>query len=302
MKRTILSICLLLSGFARGQQSGFATADDHQMFYQKFGETGLPVLIINGGPGMDSRGFEFLAKKIAGFSCQTIIYDQRGTGQSVLRKLDSSTITMDKMVADIEALRKHLGFERWVVLGHSFGGMLANYYASQFPEHVQALIASSSGGLDLLLLEGFDITRPLSPTQRDSFHFYSNQLSAGDTSELVRKKRYEYLAAAYLVDESNVPTVAKRMQQGNMHLNRLVWQDLRRMRFNCKPALSNFEQPVLIIQGTEDILNTTVAQVAQQTFPNAQVLLLENCGHYGWLDRPKTYFSVIENFLKKMQI
>jgi proline iminopeptidase len=87
------------------------------------------VLIINGGPGMNSDGFVGVAQKLSKNN-RTIIYDQRGTGRSTLTKTDTSTITMKLMAADIEALRKQLNIKSWIILGHSFGGMLASYYAS----------------------------------------------------------------------------------------------------------------------------------------------------------------------------
>ncbi|MCB0663128.1 MAG: hypothetical protein KDC24_10335, partial [Saprospiraceae bacterium] len=51
--------------------------------YKTFGE-GKPILIINGGPGMNSNGFQFMAEKIAALGYQTILFDQRGTGGSIL--------------------------------------------------------------------------------------------------------------------------------------------------------------------------------------------------------------------------
>src|ERR1043166_5503116 len=113
----------------RAQNSGFAISSDScKIYYRTFGK-GKPLLIINGGPGMNSDGFEDLAKQLsAGY--QTIIYDQRGTGRSLLKTLDSSSITMKLMLDDIEALRKILKIDRWCVLGHSFGGMLSSYYAT----------------------------------------------------------------------------------------------------------------------------------------------------------------------------
>ena len=55
------------------------------------------------------------------------------------------------MVDDLEVLRKQLQIRQWIVLGHSFGGMLACYYATLFPENIEGLILSSSGGIDLEL-------------------------------------------------------------------------------------------------------------------------------------------------------
>ena len=112
------------------------------LHYKTFGK-GKPILIINGGPGMNSEGFASLAKELSKNNL-AIIYDQRGTGASKIDTISVETMTMELMLEDIESLRKHLNLEKWTVLGHSFGGMLASYYTSKYPEKVTSLILSSS--------------------------------------------------------------------------------------------------------------------------------------------------------------
>ena len=107
------SILLLFSLFFHvsivAQVQGKApTADRHFLHYKVYGK-GTPLVIINGGPGMNSKGFESLAIELSK-NYRVIIYDQRGTGNSVLPKLDGSTINMQLMVEDIESLRRHLKF------------------------------------------------------------------------------------------------------------------------------------------------------------------------------------------------
>ncbi|WP_281777826.1 alpha/beta fold hydrolase, partial [Croceibacter atlanticus] len=151
-----------------------------KLHYQIYGE-GSPILIINGGPGMNSEGFKPLAEELSKTN-SVILYDQRGTGLSTLHDINSVTITINAMAEDIEVLRCHLNIDQWTVLGHSFGGMLAYYYTAKYPEHVSALIQSSSGGLDLTIIERLDIRGSLSQTQRDSLDYYTRKISNGDTS------------------------------------------------------------------------------------------------------------------------
>ncbi|MEO6302620.1 MAG: alpha/beta fold hydrolase, partial [Bacteroidia bacterium] len=143
--RSILSV-LFLSFFvsSQAQKEGFAKCNNVATYYKTFGE-GKPVLIINGGPGMNSNGFTSLAQKLSKKN-KTIIYDQRGTGRSTLEKTDSTTVTMDLMIEDIECLRKTLKINKWFILGHSFGGMLASYYATKYPDNIEGIVLSSSGG------------------------------------------------------------------------------------------------------------------------------------------------------------
>ena len=151
MKKNILLILVIfLNGIIYSQEEGIIKNNDSEIYYRTFGK-GIPILIINGGPGMSSDGFVGLATRLSQ-KYKTIIYDQRGTGKSTIAKPDSTNITINLMVNDIESLRKHLNIDKWIILGHSFGGMLASYYATIYPEHLSAMILSSSGGIDLELL------------------------------------------------------------------------------------------------------------------------------------------------------
>lgn len=282
------------------QEQGY-TAPSHgvRTYYQTFG-TGHPILIINGGPGMNSNGFAQIAKKLSAHN-QTIIYDQRGTGKSTLPVLDTATITMELMVQDMEALRKHLNIETWTVMGHSFGGILASYYATLHPARIDKLILSSSGGLNLDFLSyvGQSINARLSKQERDSLALWNENITHGDTSFYARLQRGKALAPAYLYNKKYVPIIAERLTQGNATINSLVFANLSTIRYDCTEKLKNFQPKVLIIQGKQDIIHEKTARLAQSVFPNARLALLDSCGHYGWLDKEAEYMMAVEKFLQE---
>lgn len=297
-KLKIIFLSLICALVAYGEESKYAISNNVKIHYQIIGE-GDPILIINGGPGFSSDGFLPLAKSMADLGYQTIIYDQRGTGKSTLSVIDSSTITMDLMNADIEAIRKDLGFSQWVVFGHSFGGMMANYYATKYPEKIAAMILSSSGGIDLSLLETAqnNVFSKLSPSDIDSLNYWRAQMAEGTNFKMAQKQHANYLAKACVYNQKYAPIVSERLMQANMGLNSLVWRDLRRIDFDCKKELSYFDKPVLIIQGKDDIVSEALALKADSVFAHSTLVLMDSCRHYGWLDQPHTYFNHIADFL-----
>lgn len=300
MKRIIILLILLFQSFLNYSQEGkFIELADSKIYYQTFGE-GVPILILNGGPGMSSEGFIPLAKELSK-NHQTIIYDQRGTGLSKMNKIDDQTISMDLMVEDIETLRKHLKIQNWVVMGHSYGGMLAYYYASKYPENVKAMIQSSSGGMDLSLLNSLNITNRLSRTERDSLNFYNAKISRGDNSYETRLGRGRFLAPAYLYNKKFVPIIAERLTQGNNDINNLVWANLRKIDYNVKEQMKTFKKPVLILHGSDDIVAREVAETANNILPNSKLFILQNTSHYGWLEQPDQYFGQIQDFLQTIK-
>lgn len=294
-------MCILGVFQAKCQTEGTAqSSDSAPVYYRTFGE-GKPILIINGGPGMNSNGFENLAKALSK-THKTIIYDQRGTGKSKLNVLDSNTVTMKLMAEDMECLRKHLKIEKWTILGHSFGGIMAAYYATLYPERIEGIIFSASGGIDLDLLSyaGDMVNAKLTQQERDSLAYWTKKIAAGDTTHYARLQRGKALAPAYLYDKKYVPILAERLTQGNSLLNELVWSDLERIKYDCSEKLSSFSQPVLIIQGKEDIIKAKTAEKAHTVFKKSKLVFMEDCGHYGWLDNEKVYFKEINAFLKRL--
>lgn len=289
---------VFITSFGFSQTDTTITSGNSKLHYKTFG-VGKPLLIINGGPGMNSEGFAGIAEEISKFGYQTIIYDQRGTGKSTLETTNSETITLDLMVQDMENLRKHLKIEKWTILGHSFGGIMEAYYATLHPETIDKLIFSSSGGLNMKFTSYVSnrLQNNLTKIQRDSLSFYQRKMDNGDNSIATLKKRASFLANAYVFDKSKASIIAARLTQTKFEINALVFENLRKIDFDCTYKFKNFTKPVLVLQGKNDIITTDTAQEISNAFPNSKLVLMDNCGHYGWLDAKEVYLTAIKSFL-----
>jgi proline iminopeptidase len=129
--------------FAQGNDDAgnFANVNGENIWYQIKGE-GEPVVLISGGPGNShlylTPWFDELAK-----NNKVIYFDAFGRGKSSRAK-GKEEYSFQRDVDDLEGLRKALGFNKWSVLGHSYGGMVAQAYAIQHPGAVTKLILSDT--------------------------------------------------------------------------------------------------------------------------------------------------------------
>jgi proline iminopeptidase len=303
MSRAVVVLILMSQVFCMAQEkqshTSHVNSNGVDITYKVKGD-GIPVLIINGGPGFNSLGFQPLADKISEMGVMTILFDQRGTGQSKMNNVNADNMTLSLMVDDIEAIRKDLGIKQWVILGHSFGGMLGAYYTAMHKERVMGLILSSSGGLDLSLLgeTGSMLESKLAPADVDSLRFWRRSYAQSqDTTE--QKKYHYFLSKAYVKSPKYYDIVAERLGQGNMQINRLIWQNMQAINYDLKHNFLDFNAPVLILQGEDDILSPNIAQTANRVFQNSRLIFLKNTAHYGWLDNPIAYFTSIRAFLNQ---
>ncbi|TQI71311.1 proline iminopeptidase [Gramella sp. Hel_I_59] len=269
---------------------------DGKLHYSTYG-AGDPVLIINGGPGISSAGFGELAKLLSEDNI-TIIYDQRGTGNSKIHTNTNTDFTIDLMVEDIEILRKHLGYENWIVLGHSFGGMLAYAYAAKYPERVSAMIQSHSGGMDLRLRDYPDLRDRLSRSQQDELNQLVLKISLGDTLRETRYQRAKLMAIAYLNDSTRTSEVAERLMTTDRTINSQVWANMNLIGFDVSEEMKNFNKPVLILNGIDEIVHKDIAIYADSVLPDSRLILMKDCGHYGWIEKPEIYLKEVKEFLK----
>jgi len=120
--------------------------DGHVLYFEQVGEpNGVPILYLHGGPGSGCTPAMRAAFDQARH--RAVLFDQRGAGRSTphagSEDLDWESIDMSHHLADIELLREHLGIERWVVFGISWGSVLGATYAERYPERVSALVLAA---------------------------------------------------------------------------------------------------------------------------------------------------------------
>lgn len=124
------------------EQGMLDVGDGHRVYWEVSGNPeGKPVVFVHGGPGggtspLQRRLFDPAAYRI-------VLFDQRGCGRSIphvaTRDPDEHNTTWH-LVADMEALREHLGIERWQLFGGSWGATLALAYAQTHPDRVTEMV------------------------------------------------------------------------------------------------------------------------------------------------------------------
>lgn len=302
MKRFFFLAILVMVNFIVLSQENTIHGNGASLHYKIIG-SGEPVLLINGGPGMSSKGIEGLANKLSKNN-SIIIYDQRGTGLSEVSSIDEETISLKLMINDIEVLREHLGIESWVVFGHSFGGMLAYFYAAKYPKRVKAMVQSSSAGmgwLDRLLY--FYPGENLTIDERDTLKYYSNALKNGDSTAFNLKRHAEAQAEAYLFkdDPEILAQKVEEMLKGNTSIRRLVSLDVNSNGLTVTNKMKRFKKPVLLIQGDNDLFLEDQIIEHHRILRNSRMVILPDCGHWGMIEQPEIYYGEIYEFLKKIE-
>ncbi len=299
----VLSILLLLLATGIGafaQEEGYAQSDGVKIYYQTFGK-GKPLLLINGGPGFPSTNFDYLAHKLAE-KRKVIIFDQRGTGKSKLPYLNRGSVNMSLMVDDIESLRQHLKIKKWDVYGHSFGGVLAMFYAKEHENRIDRLILSSSGGIDIDFIGPMpaNIQSRLSAEDIVKLGKLNQEFEAEKDNVDIHNRRFKVIAHAYVYWKNNIPFAQEMLTKGNVFVHRvnsLVWMSLRKGPYDLKPDLADFARETLIIHGRQDVIGESVPLEIHAVLPNSRLEWINQASHYLWLDQPDIYFNLIDEFL-----
>ena len=108
---------------------------------------GMPALVLHGGPGSGCTAQ--MRQFFDPSRYRIILFDQRGSGRSLPHASDPATDlsvnTTEHLIGDIEGLRRHLGIERWLIFGHSWGSVLGFAYAERYPLRVSHAVLAGVG-------------------------------------------------------------------------------------------------------------------------------------------------------------
>jgi proline iminopeptidase len=279
------------------EPDGYASSDGVNIGYYRTG-SGPPLLLINGGPGFPASHFGPLATQLAEtVNVEVIRFDQRGTGKSTLDDLSPNTLTLDLHVTDMEALRCHLGFRSWKVMGHSFGAILALALASKCPSAVENLILSAPAGLDAGFKErlGRGIQSSLSEEERQAL----TALSKAPESYQRELDMLSILLSAYVYNKRQLPALRAAAVESRVYVpevGKFVWAALESEgSYDLRPTLDDLTLPAMILQGALDPVGRQTIEEICELLPNARRIEIAEASHYPWLDNPSSYFDAIKD-------
>lgn len=164
----------------------------HSLYIEQVGNPdGLPALFLHGGPGAGCESYH--RRFFDPQRYRVVLFDQRGAGRSTPHASLHDNTTWD-LVADIEKIRVHLGIERWLVFGGSWGSTLALAYAETHPRRVLAMVLRGiflcrpheirwfyqQGASRLFPDYWEDFVAPVNPGERDDMLAAYHRLLVGD--------------------------------------------------------------------------------------------------------------------------
>jgi proline iminopeptidase len=248
-------------------------------------------VFLSGGPGFGVIPLKPWADTLSkDFEC--ILFEQRGIGLSGNVKMDTTTINLQMAVRDIDDLRKHLGNEQISLCGISWGGGLAQAYASFYPKNLKKMILVSSMGPDLEFWQPMldNIVMRRYPYEKDSLQLWNSKPSDKNTD--LKKFIYSQLPYFYdhdlgykeylKIDIQNVPF--------SQNESELMWKDLYKT-YDLKAKLLNFKGECIVIKGRQDIIPADASYQIKEWVPQTKIIIIEKCGHYPFMEKPKEFYQ-----------
>lgn len=275
--------------------------EPHTLYWEQVGNPdGIPVLFLHGGPGSGcSERHRQLFDPVV---YRGVLFDQRGAGRSLpLGELEHNTTS--RLIADIESLRVHLGIERWLVMGGSWGSTLALAYAQAHPERVSGLLLR---GVFLGRRQEIEFVlygmRLFFPEAWHRFASFVPEPERGDLLTAYRARldhpdldvRRAACRAWAQYEGSCVNLVPSQETQDEFTadaksyaLARLESHYMANGMFLDYPLLKRMERiariPAVIVQGRHDVVcPPQSAWELKEAWPSAELVMVDAAGHSLW--------------------
>ena len=295
---TILSGCDNNQKIEEGE--GYVKVSGGKVWYRING-TGenTPVLLLHGGPGSSSYGFE--PYKELGKDRPIIFYDQLGSGRSD-RIIDTTLMTVERYVEEVEKLRQELDLEKVYLHGQSWGTALGLEYYLKYPEHVKGIIFSSPYfSTKRWIRDANELVKTLPDSiqsiirtneENKTFSnqeyqdavalFYSKFLRRKERSQAKKDSASKYFGTnvyEYMWGPSEFTATGTLLNYDRIN------------------KLSEVDVPVLFITGEYDEARPATVKYYQSLVPGSKYAEISNSGHATLNDNPEEALSAIQKFL-----
>jgi len=271
---------------------------------------GRPVIVLHGGPDFDHSYLLPELDRLAD-SFHLIYYDQRGRGSSAEQVLPED-VSLASDVEDLDLVIRHFRLDSAVVLGHSWGAVLALEYARRHPDRVSHLIlmnpapvsASDVAVLRKAYLEklGAEMDRqraimagaayregdPKAVTARYRIHFKPALARAADYEKLMAR-----MQAAFLRQGKGGIVKARAVE------DRLMADTWDVKGYDLLPGLRQLRIPTLVIFGDHDFIPAAISWHIADAIPGARLVTLRDCGHFAYLECAGEVRGALDDFFRR---
>jgi proline iminopeptidase len=268
-----------------------ATVNGTELFFEVDGD-GAPCVVLHGGLGVDHTLYRRTLGPLSP-PMQLIYFDHRCNGRSGRPPLD--TLTMAQLADDACGLADHLGLDRFHVLGHSYGGFVAQELAITYADRVAALLLVSTTAGQLGVDESADATEQGPPPPPEVMELMSAEPATDDDLAVGMDQMLPYNLHRRDVDEvrslmADTVWSANAMKRGFEVLS--TWSSVDR--------LEDISCPTLVVAGRHDIITSfPQAHRIARRVRGATVEVLDQSGHFPWLDEPDRFFPLLHAWLAR---
>jgi proline-specific peptidase len=295
-----------VSAVATEESSGFVSILGFRLFYRSFGPAAnAPVVLgLHGGPGA-THDYLLPLADLASRGYRVVLFDQLGCGRSDLPE-DFSHFTLERNVAETEALRRALDLGRVHLVGSSYGGLLGLAVALAHPEGLRSL--TTVGGLASVPLVQQEMDRLRAELPRDVRETLDRCEANGDTASA------EYQAAAMVfyrrhvcrletwppellrTFESMAERPVYRLMNGPSEF--AITGTIRNV--DISGELSRIRIPTLVLGGRYDEVTPRVAEQIRAGIPGARSLTFAESSHLPFWEERALFGDVVANFLRSV--
>jgi len=256
-----------------------------------------PLVCINGGM-IYSHALLWPALSPLAAGRQIILYDLRGRGLSKAAPGPrQSRIEFD--AGDVGALREALGFSRWDVLGHSWGGGIALLAAARDPVGVRRLVLVDAVGTTGAWIAGLHDAALAALTGRGREHAILESLDPRLLHDDNPQTHAEYSRAIYpawFVDVELGSAFAPPHETSQTGSS--VAARLRREGYDWRDDARRVAATTLLVHGAQDILSPDLARATAALIPRSRLAILEGAGHMPFWEQPAAFFAQVGGFLE----
>ncbi|CAM3986658.1 alpha/beta fold hydrolase [Cohnella lubricantis] len=253
-----------------------------------------PVLIaVHGGPGSDHSDFKPWLTPLADHM-QIIYLDQRCNGQS--ERVDPATCSMEQLADDIEALRLYLGLGRIHLLGHSFGGMVAQVFATRYPDSLDKLLLVNTAPSKEFYPDALEFAKRIAaPEQLAAIpELFEGRIT--DEESLIRWWDINYSLYFYRHDEKLMLETGNR-PIGCLEIANYTFKHFM-PHYDVRPLLPSVRTATLIVAARHDwITPVSQAEEMHRLLPNAQLALFEESGHMPFIEEQEAFIERVLAFV-----